>query len=259
MTTPAQATDEVLRRVEAATGKSVLVMADPSLKVIATSRAATADAPAHLVRHHPSAQAAADYITCFQCGFILRSAETEPADRFDVGPTFRGRKAVEQLLRDHGRQPGATPLAKEMREPVRDQLLDGVIRQLRSVPIGLRIDAWLLAEYPVLAEQQRAMAQQQLEQGLTTLSPTVRKLAPTTIVRASAAMSAAFAAFWGRTWGDPVQVSPYRAAGFLEPGEELLSVFDSMPADPSHDRELIERWAERLELDGWLEFLPLRG
>jgi hypothetical protein len=40
-----------------------------------------------------------------------------------------------------------------------DQLFDGLMTQLRSVPIGLRVDAWLAADYSELRELQQAFAE----------------------------------------------------------------------------------------------------
>ena len=249
----------VLKRVEDITGKPVLVQADPALTVIATSRLASASVPAHLIRYNPSAKLNADYLTCFQCGFIIRTFQTEPEARFEVGSTYRGRKDVEQLLRDHGRRPGATAVPKLMRDGIRDQIYDGLIRQLRSVPIGLRVDRWLLSEFPSLSDQQRSIALRQLNENLGALAPEIKKFAPIKIVEANIVMNCAFAAFWAAIWRDSTQSSPYLAAGFLSRGEELLTMLDELPPDPQHDRKLIQSWGDRLGLTGWFEFAPLRG
>ena len=249
-----EATEEVLRQVEVVTGKPVLVMAEPSLPVLATIRPAGALAPAHLLRYSPSAQASVDYLTCFQCGFLLRSAEADAAARFEVGPTFHGRKQVEHLMREHGRKPGRSPMPKDVRDGLRDRMYDGLILQLRSVPLGLRVDQWLLAEFPSLASKQQAITQRQLRENLATFSPEIRRFAPDKVFEANGAMNAAYAGFWGRAWSDPSQSSPYRAAALAGQGEALLDVWDATPSDPSHDRVLIEGWAAHLSIGDWFEF-----
>jgi hypothetical protein len=72
-------------------------------------------------------------------------------------------------------------------------------------------------------------------------------------------MNAAFAVFWARTWGDPAHTSPYKAAGMLERGEQVLALHDRVPADPAHDRELLETWGDFLGLTGWFEFVSSQG
>ncbi len=258
MVTARDAVNEVLRSVEYATGTPVVVVADPTLKVIATIKAAGPSGPAHLLRVNPSAQAQADYLTVFQCGFILRMAALDPAEQYEVGSTPEGRKQTERLLRDHGRRPGAKEFPKAMRESVRDQFYDGLIRQLRSVPLGLRVDSWIISKYPSLADQQRAITLRQLRENLQALSPELRKIAPPKVYDGNGTMNAAFAAFWAKAWNDPVQASPFKAAGLLDRGQELVSIMDRVPTDPSHDRTLIEEWGNHLGLAGWFAFVPYR-
>ena len=67
---------------------------------MASTRSASQAAPFHLIRVGSTApQAAHEYLAAFQCGFILRQANIPVADRFDVVPSYRGRKEVERLVR----------------------------------------------------------------------------------------------------------------------------------------------------------------
>ena len=44
---------------------------------------------------------------------------------------------------------------KQQLAPIAKQMYDGMLVDLRSIPIGLRIAAWLADEYPELLELQR--------------------------------------------------------------------------------------------------------
>jgi len=81
--------------------------------------------------------------------------------------------------------------------------------QLRSMPIGLRVDTWILRHYPELSNLQRSATLRQLRDNLAVLGPDIRKIAPARVYKASMAMNAAFALFWGREWGDPALLLPY--------------------------------------------------
>lgn len=249
------ATQEVLRAVEQATGRPVVVQPDPSLgTLLAKLTMARGPAPAHLVTHNPTA-GAVDYVLCFHCGFLLRMFQLPESDRFSVGGSWRGRKDAEKLVTDHLRHQGIS-FPKEVRAKLVEQFFDGIIRQLRSMPLGLRVDNWLRRTYPDLADQQKVAMDRQLNDNATSLRPDVRQIAPPKIYEANVGMNAAFALFWSRTWNDRLLTVPYKAAGKVAAGEKLLALFDETPDDPAHDRTLIDAWAAGVGLTGWYDFTP---
>jgi hypothetical protein len=128
--------------------------------------------------------------------------------------------------------------------------------QLRSVPIGLRVDAWIHRSYPLLADQQRVAAVRQLNENAGALNPEVREIAPPRVYDANLGMNAAFAAFWSRLWADVLVLNPCRTSGYLAIGQALLKHFDDLPDEPIHDRTLIEQWARHLQIDGWFQLIP---
>ena len=248
-------TQKVLDQVHEATGVPVIVQPDPSLTLLAKMTMARGSAPAHLISYNPRT-ASADYAICYQCGFILRVAGTPVEQRFEMAGTYRGRRDAEHLVNEQLRPLG---LNRTQRLGVRDRMFDGLILQLRSVPLGLRVDAWLSQEHSGLADQQRAMISHQLQENTSALGPDVRKMTPAKILTASATMNAAFAAFWSRQWADSALVAPYRLSGHLAEGEELLKILDTTPDTPAQDRDLIDGWGRRLGLDGWYEFEMVRN
>jgi hypothetical protein len=250
-----QATQEVLKAVEEATGRSVVVQADPSLgTLLAKLTMARGPAPAHMVTFN-SLAGAVDYVICFQCGFLLRMFKVPEANRFSLGGSWRGRKEIEKLFGDHLRKKGMS-YPNEARSKLVDQFFNGIIQQLRSVPIGLRIDSWLQQTYPGLTEQQKKAIDRQLNDNATSLRPDVRQIAPAKILEANLGMNAAYALFWSRTWNDPLLAIPYMSSGNLATGEQLLKLFDEIPNDPANDRKLIDAWGSHVGLIGWYDFLP---
>src|SRR5271157_1194376 len=101
-----QVTQDVLRAVEEATGRPVVVEPDPSLgTLLAKLTMARGSAAAHLVTYNPLA-GAVDYVVCFQCGFLLRMFNVPEADRFSLAGTWRGRREAEKLITEHLRNKG---------------------------------------------------------------------------------------------------------------------------------------------------------
>jgi hypothetical protein len=166
-------TQKVIELIREKTGVPVLVKADPSLRTWAAVMMARRGAAAHIVTFNPKAGGDTDYAICSQCSSILRFFMVPETDRFEFGATPRGRQEVQQLLDEHLRSSGQS-LPKEALAQMGNGLFLGLMLQLRSVPIGLRSDAWLAREYPELASQQKAFASRQLGDNLELLGPDVR-------------------------------------------------------------------------------------
>jgi hypothetical protein len=69
---------------------------------------------------------------------------------------------------------------------------------------------------------------------------------------------AAYALFADRLLGSSLFAIPYRAAGVLEAGKELLRISVTIPTDRGHDRELVEAWASSIGMTGWYIWTPYK-
>lgn len=121
----------------------------------------------------------------------------------------------------------------------------------------MRVDAWLAANYPTLADQQADSLAAQQQEALSCLSPQVRAMVPDEIVSASILLNTAHALFCDRLLGITQYQVPYAASGFKELGQALVRIFDEMPVDASSDRTLVDRWATEIGLDGKFTWVPL--
>lgn len=137
-----------------------------------------------------------------------------------------------------------------------DQFYRRLLVQLRSVPVGLRVDSWLLSSYPEVALQQRQAVDRQLRENLGTLSPEVARLTPPSVFHASVGMNAAFALSWAKRTGEPALAEPYLARGFEDVAAALLGILERIPEEPIEDSTLVETWGDRLELHGWFQINP---
>ena len=250
-----EVTRAVIALVENASGCSVVVSEDTSLKTLAASRIARGANKIHAISFNPSAVSEPDYLICYQCGFILRLFGIPAADRVDLAGTAEGRQVVHRLLTASDGPGKKLKLPAETIVTLRDQLFDGLMTQLRSIPIGFRVDSWIMREYPELAQLQRDAAMRQIKDNLGTLSPDVKKIAPRKVYQSNLTMIAAFGEFWARRFADPTLSSPYKAAGFYKSGVELLAVLDKIADAPSTDRELVDAWGDYLSLTGWYRWV----
>lgn len=247
-------TREILKSVEDATGKAVEIVEDAAQPHLARVTPARGGEGRHLLRVNP-ALGEPDYLIAYECGFLLRLYKLAADDRREFAGTEHGRSEVERMVRQAGQ---LARLPEQAKAQLAGQFLDGVFTQLRSYPVGMRVDLWIKEAYPALAPLQLEAVKRQQADNLQALRPEIRALAPKVIYDANASMNAAYAIFCDREFGKAGYAIPYRSAGFEKRGRALLELLATIPDDPASDRALVDGWAEQLGLDGWYQWVPLR-
>lgn len=256
MAEPRPIVREILRLAEEVSGSPVVIQEDHQSRLPGSLRIARGGAPAHIITYNPTLAPCPDYVIAFQCGFILRFFASPPEHRLDLAGGPVGRRIVQQLLTGPDGPARKMNLRPDVIEGLRDQLFNGLMTQLRSIPVGLRVDSWMLEHHPDLIDLQRAEVIRQLQENLATLGPDVKKIAPTKVYKASLSMNAAVAAFWAHRWGEDSLLVPYASAGFRKVAADLLDLLGRVDTDATHDRELIDGWGAALGLTTWYEWIP---
>lgn len=246
-------TREILKSVEELSGKPVEVVEDANQPHLARITRARGDASMHVLRVNPSL-GEPDYLIVYECGFILRLYETAADQRRELAGTGHGRAEVERMVRQAGQ---IATLPDIVKAHLAQQFLDGILTQLRSYPIGMRIDRWIHSEFPALEPLQVEAVKRQQGDNLQVLRPEVRSLAPKPIYEANVSMNAAYAIFCDREFGKAGYAVPYRSAGFEKRGRTLLDILEAIPDDSASDRSLVDAWAAELGLSGWYQWVPL--
>ena len=248
-------TRNVLRLVETRSGIPVHVEADPSLPGTTLAKVVMARGALslHRVTYRSDGSAPPDYLICQQAGFILRFFDTPPDQRFDFAAATEGKAAIERMVKVH---PVARALPPNALPQLCQILCDGLLSHLRSIPVGMRVDRWLAADYPGLAELQKASVLRQLQDAAATLAPQHRQVTPQKIYDATQAINAAFALFWAGRLNQPQLALPFKSAGCLQAGQELLAFWESTPDVAENDRTIVDGWAEKLGIAGWHQWVP---
>lgn len=245
---------QVLQLVRERTGKPVHVEPDRSLppNVLAQLDVARGGAPVHRIAIHPSVINEPDYLIVFQAGFLLRRFAMPPSERRDFSERPKAEETVWRWVHNN---PNARHLVGAINPQLIRFLCSGLLSQLRSMPVGLRVDDWIRTEFPELATLQRQALDRQLNDNAAGLRPEVQRAMPAEAVRASLGMNAAFALYWARTLDIPQIVIPYRAAGFEKVGAALLEVWDEVSSGPEADGALVDAWAQRLGMADWYQWI----
>jgi len=217
-----------LEEAERVSGRPVVVQEDPTLQTLATVQFARGAAPMHVVKYRPIPNRKPDYHICYQCGFIIRLFENPPENRFSLGPSPDAPKRMDAWLEEG-------PTAPEL-QAMKNILQSGLLTQLRSIPVGLRIDDLIWAQYPELREEQLASAQSQMKQNIQSLTPEIRQTFP-------------------QKTSDSTLRLPYQSIGAEADGQNLINASASTGTSSSDDWTLVDKWAEILGLTGWYKWI----
>jgi hypothetical protein len=249
--------NQALRDLEEATGKPVMVMEAPELKVLATIRQAGAQDASHLLRIQGGSNRVADYLIVYECRMALRDG---PGPRVVVKDKRDQRERVISACEKLPRQMSLAEARK-----LGSFLYDGLILQLRSIGPGLVVDRWIRQHCPDLHDPQAQVVESQITSNLGALKPSTRANFPAEIYDASIAMNAAYAVFGGDLLGKPYLAVPYLSQGYGPQARRLIDVAmgDGQAEEPTDrtitDRTIIDGWAEELGISGWYEWSELHG
>lgn len=244
-------TKAILDQIEALSGRPVRFMEERDLPVLSTMQVARDGASFHVLRYRPSDEPL-DYRVAYQAAYTLRLFQCPEDERFDFVPLPEARAAARELVA------AGLPLSEEEESalgPFAAAVADWALLQLRSLPVGMRIDRWIRDTMPVLHSQQEAAIGDVQQQNLEATTKAVGRL---TVPRHLAATNAAHALFADQLLGKEWFAIPYRAMGLTDDGNRLVSLLGEVPADPRHDRQLIDRWADALGMRGWYRWAPYR-
>lgn len=249
--TPSEAQQRAINELEVLSCAPVVLREDARLANLAKIQLEAGGQPVHVLSYNPTVVSELPYLVCFQCGMATRAILAAQDERFNVASNEDTYKQIENLVRRQRAIPD------HMIRIYSQMITDGLGTQLRSMPIGIRVDRSLYHDHPELRDLQRAAAERSMKDNVGCLHPSIRAQAPDLILRATACMNAAFALVWSRLWHDEAPNVPYRLAGFLAQGELLLDALDAISDSPNHDREVVSKWAALLKIDHLYEVGPV--
>lgn len=245
------ATQSILEEVEKQTHVPVQILMESGLPVPARVLMARDQMPAHLVTVNPK-NPVADYYVAFAAAFILRLYDTKPEARYLFGESGKGLRQLEQ----EPLPAGLSQLPSEARKQFLASIHSGLLTQLRSQSIGLRIAAWLRHDHPELADIQADAIAADQRDATQAMASRIRARVPAQVFVATTAMNAAVALHADRLFGQKLLAIPYTSGGHMERGQALLKIADDTPGDPGHDRELVDAWAAHLGVGDWVAWIP---
>ena len=253
-------TKQMIALLEEKSGCLVHVMEDPNLPTTSVIKIAQGNMPAHIISYKRGLKTESpDYAIIFQCAMAIRMFDCPPDDRKLIGASPLGSELLQSILTRPNGIANQIQLSGARLDGFKDQLLNGLITHLRSVPLSLRVSEKLSLDHPELLELEAEHVEQELQVNKETLSDSIREIMPQEVFNPTQCINAAFAIFWAGRLERPEIVNPYRLAGFESQGRELLKIFEETPNGPINDCELIDRWADNLQIRDWIEWLSYQS
>ena len=253
-------TKQMIALLEEKSGCSVHVIEDPKLSTMSEIKIARGNLPTHIISYKPVLKTELpDFPIIFQCALAIRLFDCPPDDRKLIGVSSSGSESLQAILTRPNGIAEKHQLSRSNLEGFKDQLLYGLITHLRSVPMGLRVSEKLSLDYPELLDLESRQVEKELRLNKESLAERLREIMPQEVFNPTQSINAAFAAFWAGRLERPEIVNPYRFADFESQGSELLKIYEEIPNDPINDCDLIDRWADFLQIRDWYTWLPYQA
>jgi hypothetical protein len=241
-------TKNIVAQLELLSNRPVEFMRVDSLPVLASMKIARNGASYYILQYRPSNNPL-DYYIAQLVGVVLRMFEQPASQRFDFSSDGSGEKILESNIKASA---NLSSKDMELLPMFVKSVHQWALMQLRSIPIGMRVDSWLFENFPNMREtiknglaEQQQMNAEMLGMQVGSLTPPSNQFAPAT----------AYALFTDRLIGTNYTI-PFKAAGTLEDGTALLEIFDQMQHSSAYDIQLVSAWAKQLGMRDWYQWIP---
>ena len=243
----------LLERVREITGKGFETSVISNLPVSARIDPAGKDREVHRLVLRPGADRQANYIIANQCCHLIRIySAPEEKRRIPVANRRTMMSYIMETEEDISRI-GEKAGKEKVKQLVR-LWYEGVVYQLTKMPPDIMIDRQLYDEFPDLRPIQLESIRKQRNTAVLSLSEDLKSITPLKVYNSSNIMNYVFF----KTLEDHFHldfVAPYHNTPFIFEGGTLARITEQEYVN-SHegDNEMIDRWAERLNLTGWFEW-----
>lgn len=241
----------LIASVEEVSGYRVTIDSIDGIQENAQMISARPERPFHLIRVNSAQRRYADYIVAVQCGMLL----VMWSDPTKVPEIVLDQHKCDYWSNRWTRSKELASLPRDSAERMATLYVRGLIQQAQSLPMEIRVARFCFENCPGLREMQHEMLTAHLRKLTEIFAPKIRQQIPPDLFDKNAAMNAALAKAWGEIADSRLPIIPYDATGYLEKGEKLLAVIDSLPENTSGNHvKTVDSWAGELgmsSLFGW--------
>lgn len=244
---------DLMGKVREKTGKGFETAEISGLPVSARIEPALNKSAAHRLLIRPQAGEAANYIIANQCCHLLRLYSASPDKR--MIPVANRRTMMSYIMEtEDDIHRISESVGKDKIKKLVTMWYEGVVYQLTKMPPDIMIDKWLYDKCPEMRPIQLKSIRRQRDTAVLSISEDLKRITPVKIYNSSNIMNYTFF----KALEDHFHldyVAPYHNTPFIFEGGPLAKITEQQYND-SHegDNEMINKWAERLNLTRWFEW-----
>lgn len=238
-------TRQLIAAVEETTGFKVIVDTIEGIFQDAQMISARPEMPVHIIRVNKSKLHNAEYIVAIQCAMLIR-LWSNPGRI----PVFSPIPEKVKYFIDRGTNSmSSARIPANLLQQTSVQLAQGVLDQLRSMPIEIMTIRDCRTQCPDLIDIQSEAVETQLRLHSESFTPKIRSIAPEQIWKQNVSMNSAYALNWSELSGTKLPLLPYQSTGFSDIATQLMADVNAHPEKTSeHYTQTVDAWASRLGL-----------
>lgn len=242
-----KSTQDILDLILDMTGKPVKFILKPDMRTLAVVKIARESMPAHIIYYRDSKSGIMNHLVAHECGHIYRMMSV-PVEYRKVPASTPANKRI-----------ALEPLENELMElskivPVEqfaNMWFEGIVSQVTNIVVDMRIEKWIFDNYPKLRKVQKISIDKQMKENVQVLADRVKKMTPKHIYDTNNSMNYAFAYFM-ESLISKNYIAPYKRTPYVELGTKLANlVIETEDHGYKQDIEIIDKWVNILNLDGW--------
>jgi hypothetical protein len=237
----------IVEQVEQASGKGIDFRPAPKLQVRARTKMARQKMPQHVILFNPKEQLHLSHLLAHECARILRILETPPEERKIPASKPETLQVARNEIRGE-----AQFLPDHIRDEMVDLWIHGLITQVTSQPIDVRIEEWIADNHPGMGQEQRRSLRTETRTITANVSPDVKRTSPATIFKRSNAMNYAYLDHIGDIMGRSFESKFRSSPEIVALGETISGILDDSTVSDHH---LVNRIAEAVQVRDWFIWL----
>lgn len=243
-------TQDILDLIFDLTGKPVEFILKPEMQTLAAVKIARESMPAHIIRYKDPGSGVLDHLIAHECGHIHRMMSVPAEDRKVPATTQANIRIALESFENELMGLSKTIPVDQLRQ-LANIWVGGIVTQVTNISVDMRIEKWIFDNYPKLQKVQKRSIDKQMRDNVQVLSDRVKKMTPTHIYDTNICMNYAFAYFMESLLGKNY-TAPYKRTPYTELGTKLVDlVIETEDHGFRQDIEIIEKWVNMLDLDGW--------
>lgn len=243
---------EILDKTKELTGKDIEFVEKNDLTAYAGLKPARKNMPAHIILYKTEHDETINHLIAHECGHILRMFGVPEEKRLIPHTNDQIKlKALGQIEPQIQKLSSVLPFDKLAQ--IVNSWYEGIVRQVTNFPPDIMVEKWIYDEYPKLRPYQSRCVNKQHREALAGLSRQVAEMTPQKILDASNIMNYAFFRIIGMHFSINY-VRPYNGTPYFEQGKKLATITENYIDSYEGDIEMINKWADFLDLSGWFSW-----